>query len=57
MNSGDYDKQEWKQKHYSAPGNVAMQEHKPSVARSSTFKKEFDNLDFYIKYPILNVGN
>lgn len=54
-NSGDFSKQEQKWKHYSAPGNVAMQEYKPSAARSSILSREFDNEDFYVKCLILNV--
>lgn len=32
-----------------------MQEYKPSVARSSIFSREFDNVGFYVKCLILNV--
>lgn len=32
-----------------------MQEYNPSVARSSIFSREFDNVDFYVKCLILNV--
>lgn len=34
-----------------------MQEHKPSVASSTMFLREVDNVDFHVKYFILNVGD